>query len=254
MDEQIQYKAGDVPVGDERRGIAPRTPRPRKGPAPVGTARRRKICLGEGEERYVELPGAARRGPPAPSWALLAGAGLSLLVAFGATVAVLLYRHEGVIFYPSLAIVNYSLRGLPLQPPALLAAALGLVALWIGVRRRSRPWTGGDALGLAVAAIVLVAAASPYRPVAHAVADGSVYQLASYRADAHIPELFLLFTCDATGTICRQVSAYASFDLATGRHVTGTPELVTDPATRGVTLRVAGYVIGVYTPDKPTES
>src|SRR5258708_12715460 len=130
MDEQIQYKAGDVPVGDERRGIAPRTPRPRKGPAPVGTARRRKICLGEGEERYVELPGAARRGPPAPSWALLAGAGLSLLVAFGATVAVLLYRHEGVVFYPSLAIVTYSLPGLPLQPPPFLPPPLGSFPLW----------------------------------------------------------------------------------------------------------------------------
>src|SRR5260221_7041492 len=202
MDDQIQYKAGDVPVRDERRGIAPRTPRPSKGPAPVGAARRQNICLGEGEERKVELPGAARRGPPAPSWALLAGAGLALLVAVGATVAVLLYRHEGVILYPSLAVINYSLRGLPLQPLALLAAALGVVALWIGIRRRSRPWMSGAAFGLAVAAIVLVAAASPYRPVARAVADGSVYQLASYRADAHTPELFLLFTCDATGTIC----------------------------------------------------
>jgi len=202
----------------------------------------------------VELPGATRRGRPAPSWALLAGAGLALLVAVGATVAVLLYRHEGVIFYPSLAVINYSLRGLPLQPLALLAAALGLVALWIGIRRRSRPWMSGAAFGLAVAAIVLVAAASPYRRVARTVADGSVYQLASYRADAHTPELFLLFTYDATGTICRQVSAYASFNVVTGRHVAGTPELVTDPVTGGVTLRVAGYVIGVYTPGKPPES
>jgi hypothetical protein len=45
-----------------------------------------------------------------------------------------------------------------------------------------------------------------------------------------------------------------TWSQATGRHVAGTPELVTDPVTGGVTLRVAGYVIGVYTPDKPPES
>src|SRR5258708_16027648 len=180
MDEQIQASGGGVWGGGEWWGRAPGTPRPRKGPAPVGTARRRKICLGEGEERYVELPGAARRGPPAPSWALLAGAGLSLLVAFGATVAVLLYRHEGVVFYPSLAIVNYSLRGLPLQPPALLAAALGLVALWIGVRRRRRPWSSVAALRLAGAASVLVSAAHPHPPGGRALGDRSGYQTASH--------------------------------------------------------------------------
>ncbi|HEX6123176.1 MAG TPA: hypothetical protein VFY89_08445, partial [Ktedonobacterales bacterium] len=51
-------------------------------------------------------------------WPLL---GALLVAALGMAIGVadLLYRHGGALVYPSLALVNYSLRGLPAQVPAL---------------------------------------------------------------------------------------------------------------------------------------
>jgi hypothetical protein len=168
--------------------------------------------------------------------------------AAGIGLAALLYRREGVVFYPSLALVNYSLRGVPAQVPALAAAALGFLAIWAGTRGRSRAWLAIGALLLAVSVAGLVSARSPYRPVAGATIGAQVYQLASFRADERTPELFILFTCEPTGTICHEVGAFAPFDVASGRYVAGVPELVTDSTTRTVTLQVDGYVIGVYRP------
>lgn len=201
---------------------------------------------------HMERAGAVRPGAAA-TWPLLVGAGLALLGATLAGVSEWFYHRDGVLYYPSLAFINYSLRGVPLQVPALLAAGLSLAALWLSVRRRMRFWVAAAAFGLLVALTVLIAAARPYRPVARAGAGGVVYQLAAYRPTGQPFDLYLLFSCDATGTICRWVSAYAPFDTATGRLVTGTSTLVVDPRTRAVTLRIQGAVIGVYAPNRSSQ-
>ena len=73
----------------------------------------------------------------ARDWPLL---GALLVAALGVAIwiADLIYRKNGALFYPSLALVNYSLRGLLAQLPALASMTLGLLAVWSGIRRRSR--------------------------------------------------------------------------------------------------------------------
>jgi hypothetical protein len=128
--------------------------------------------------------------------------------------------------------------------PALAVAVLGLLALWLGLARRGRGWVVAACIGLAVSGAALVAARSPFQPVARATSGAHRYQLAIDRASS--PELYLLFACDTTGLICQQVAAYAPFDVASGRHAAGTPALTSDTAGHDLTLRLGTSVIGVY--------
>jgi hypothetical protein len=136
-----------------------------------------------------------------------------------------------------------------LQPVALGVIAASLVAWWAHGRHRQRLWGYVAALGWAIAGVLLLFSLSPYHPVARLSVDQSVYQLATYH-EARTPDLFLLFACDPTGLVCRQVSAYAPFDVGSGRAVTGTPTLVTDASTGAILVRIDSYTIGVYTPGK----
>ena len=99
---------------------------------------------------------------------------------------------------------------------------------------------------LALSLAGLVVARSPYRPVAGTSMGDQAYRLASFRADDREPELFLLFACGPRGMLCHEVSAYAPFDLATGRHVAGAPELRASSSAHTITLRVGDSIIGVY--------
>ena len=190
----------------------------------------------------------ARDTRHALSLLLLAGAGAALLSAAGLAAAIVLYRRTGIVLYPTLWLVNYSLRGLPLQPVALLVGSASLLGLWRARQRSARTWGVIAALGVVASALLLLFAANPYRPLASATVSRGVYHLALYRADARAPELYLLYACDPTGVLCRQVSGYAPFDRVSGRHLEGTPALAADAATGRVIVRIGGAVIGAYQP------
>jgi hypothetical protein len=91
-----------------------------------------------------------------------------------------------------------------------------------------------------------VTSRSPYQPVARATVGAHAYQLAADHANA--PALYLLFACDTSGLLCRQVAAYAPFDLASGQHVAGLATLTPDTTHRAVILRLGTSIIGIYHP------
>jgi hypothetical protein len=183
------------------------------------------------------------RFQPARDWPLFAAL-LALLVAAGIVWADALYRHDGTVIYPALIFVNYTLRGIGPQIPWLLLAAAAFLGLWMGMLHQLRGWVvGGLVLGL-VAGAGLIGTRSPYAPLATASGGGQVYQVAIFDTGAQATELYLLFRCGPLGIVCHQESAFAPFDLATGKHVTG--PVTVDATTQRVTVRVAGYAIGTY--------
>ena len=192
----------------------------------------------------MRSPTFAWRLRPALDWLLPAGA-VALLLAIAVTTANALYQRTGAVYYPSVSEVWYSLTGLPPQVMALAAAGGSLLALWAGLRREGASWVVAACLALALSGGAFFTGRSPYQPMASATAGGRIYQLAADHAN--VPVLYLLFTCDSTGTLCHQVSAYIPYDLATGQHVVGNPTLTTDAAGHTLTLRVGTSVIGLYT-------
>lgn len=182
----------------------------------------------------------------AHDWPLIAVA-LALLAAIGIAEADTLYRHDGTVVYPAMMLVNYTLRGVGPQIPWLAVAAAAFLFIWIGLRRQRRVWLAAGLLLAIIAGAGLIGGRSPLLPLASASSGGQIYRV-SRIDEAGMPELYLLFRCGRTGIICQQVRAFASFDVATGGHVSGPLTLAVDPATHAVTVRIAGHAIGTYHP------
>jgi hypothetical protein len=153
------------------------------------------------------------------------------------------------VFYP-LAMLYYG--GASAVSVVLVLVAISLLALWVpqALRRRGRWTSNGLAALLAVAGGAMACWASlpqviaPYRHLDRAELNGVTYQL-GLRAEASPQRFwFVLCTCESLGLDCR------CHDLAetTPEAVTAVPELVADPATGGLAVRVGGQTMVEYAP------
>jgi hypothetical protein len=178
-------------------------------------------------------------------WLLLSAA-VAALLAVGVAVADWTFRRTGSLLYPTLPLMDYSLRGLPLQALALAGAAASQALLWLARRRGWRAWSVVAALGMGAAIVTLVAAPRPYVPATSARIAGRVYQVAALHDSESPFDLYVVFACEPTGLVCTRYRASAPFDLATGARARGSETLTADPGRRTLTLRLGGHTIAVY--------
>lgn len=202
----------------------------------------------------VQTRVATASGPVWVRRGLLVGPALALVLGAAAAFALDRYRYTHVVWYPGLALVNYTPERLAhalLQPLGLVLLALSLVCAWAALRWRYTALLGSAAVAFVVAMVLLATNLSPLGPVATATHGTTVYQLASIpteKGGAPGPELYPLFACDAQGLVCQQVTTFVAFDQSSGAFVTGTPTLIVDAQSGVVSAVVGAHVIGTYTP------
>lgn len=186
------------------------------------------------------------RQPRTYRWLALAAAALFLLAAGAVALAIARYRADGTVVYPSIGVIDYSLNGRPFQPLALAGVAASLALLWAALRWRRRALGLWAVLGMLLSVIGFLVIGSPFRHVTTTRVAGTLFQL-SETPTSKDPALLLyvLFRCDATGIVCREVSVVAPFDQATGRWVSGTPRLTPGPHGT-VAIRIGSATIGTF--------